>query len=85
MKKLLLILLLYSLSLTKVFGANANCAGGNCIFTNSIHYETATTFCMQTLNYEEVKTDFLYFTILSTGEVCEVLESNQVILDVQIN
>ena len=85
MKKLLFILILYTLFLTKVFGANAICNGGKCEFNNSIHYKTATTYCMQTLNYEEVKTDFQYFTILNTGEVCEVLESDQIILDVQIN
>ena len=85
MKKFLFILILYSLFLTKVFGANASCNGGKCEFNNSIHYKTATTYCMQTLNYEEVKTDFQYFTILNTGEVCEVLESDQIILDVQIN
>ena len=66
---------LYPLFLTKVFAANASCAGGKCIFTNSIHYETATTYCMQTFNYQEVKTDFQHFTILNTGEVCEVLDS----------
>ena len=85
MKKLLFVLILYPLFLTKVFGANASCSGGKCKFTNSIHYDTATTYCMQTLSYEEVETDFQNFTILNTGEVCEVLESNQVILDVQIN
>ena len=85
MKKFLFLLILYPFFLTKLFGASASCNGGKCEFNNSIHYKTATTYCMQTLNYEEVKTDFQYFTILNTGEVCEVLESDQIILDVQIN
>ena len=76
MKKLLIILIIYPLFLTNVIGADASCTGGECEFNNSIHYKTATTYCMQTLNYEEVKTDFQHFTILNTGEVCEVLESN---------
>ena len=76
MKKLLFVLILYSLFLTKVFGANASWIGGECRFINSIHYEIASTYCMQTLNFEEVETDFLYFTILDTGEVCEVYEIN---------
>tara|TARA_A100000164_G_scaffold166028_1_gene147304 strand:+ start:193 stop:450 length:258 start_codon:yes stop_codon:yes gene_type:complete len=85
MKKLLFIIIIYPLFFTNVTGANASCTGGKCEFNNSIHYKTATTYCMQTLNYEEVETDFQNFTILNTGEVCEVLESNQIILDVQIN
>ena len=85
MKKFLFLLILYPFFLTKLFGASASCNGGKCEFNNSFHYKTATTYCMQTLNYEEVKTDFQYFTILNTGEVCEVLESDQIILDVQIN
>ena len=85
MKKLLFIIIIYPLFFTNVIGANASCTGGKCEFSNSIHYKTATTYCMQTLSYEEVETDFQNFTILNTGEVCEVLESNQIILDVQIN
>ena len=85
MKKLLSILTIYPFFFTNVIGANASCVGGKCEFNNSIHYKTATTYCMQTLNYEDVKTDFQYFTILNTGEVCEVLEADQIILDVQIN
>ena len=55
--------------------ATVNCNNGNCQFINSIHYKIATTYCLQTLSYEEVRTDYFSFTILETGEQCQIIES----------
>jgi len=63
--------------LTSVMAAIANCSGGDCEFINSNHYKRATTYCFQTLNYEEVETDFLHFKISKTGELCQILESEK--------
>ncbi len=55
--------------------ASVNCLNGKCEFINSFHYKIATTYCLQTLTYEDVETDYFFFTILKTGEQCQVIES----------
>tara|TARA_B100000902_G_C26783345_1_gene656137 strand:- start:398 stop:583 length:186 start_codon:yes stop_codon:yes gene_type:complete len=55
--------------------ATVNCSGGECQFDNSTHYKKAKTYCTENLNFEEVETNFLYFTILRTGKRCDVFES----------
>jgi len=75
MKKLLYILIIYPFFFTNVIGANASCDRGKCEFNNSIHYKTATTYCMQTLSFEEVETDYTSFTIIKTGELCQIIDS----------
>jgi|TARA_B110000196_G_C20944601_1_gene566283 hypothetical protein len=62
---------------TSVNGATVNCSNGECKFSYSSHYEYARTNCPQTLNFENVETDYLHFTILETGKVCEVYESRK--------
>ena len=56
--------------------ATVNCNNGNCQFINSIHYKIATTYCMQTLSFEEVETDYTFFTIIKTGELCQIIDSD---------
>ena len=63
MNKFLTVLTICILFFTHIIGATANCSGGECEFTNSNHYKYAKTYCVQTLNFEEVETDFLHFTI----------------------
>ena len=63
MNKFLTVLTICILFFTHIIGATANCSGGKCEFTNSNHYKYAKTYCVQTLNFEEVETDFLHFTI----------------------
>jgi hypothetical protein len=75
MKKLL-ILFIFSLAFCNNVNADkANCSAGKCEFMYSKHYEQASTHCAQTLAYEEVKTELLYFIILKTGEKCMVFDS----------
>ena len=62
---------------TNANSANANCSGGDCDFNFSNHYKYAKTHCMQTLSYENVETNFSYFTILKTGQKCEVTKSSK--------
>ena len=76
MKKFIIFKTLIFLISNNVMSATVNCIGGNCDFTNSVHYKTANTYCLQTIVFEEVKTDFLYFEILSTGEICEVFDTD---------
>ena len=77
MSKFLIILVLSYLSFfSNVMSATANCSGGECQFNNSIHYKKAKTYCAETLTFEEVETNFSYFTILSTGKRCDVFESD---------
>ena len=54
--------------------ATANCVNGECEFINSHHYKFAKTYCAQNLSFEEVKAELSYFTILKTGQKCEVFE-----------
>jgi len=75
MKKFLTILVFNIFLLTKTIAATANCSNGKCEFINSNHYKKASTYCAQTLNYEEVETNFLNFTIIETGESCVILVS----------
>ena len=77
MKKHLILTFINMLFLTEVMATTANCLNGKCEFISSNHYKYATTYCLQTLNYEKVETNFLYFTILEKGEKCDVLESIQ--------
>ena len=57
---------------SKVIAATANCVNGECEFINSYHYEFAKTYCSQNLSFENVTTELSYFTILKTGQKCEV-------------
>ena len=75
MRKLLSLIFLIILLNTKVIGATANCSGGECEITNSYHYKFAKTNCFQTLNFEEIKTDYLYFIIINTDQRCSVFDS----------
>ena len=61
--KFLTVLTICILFFTHIIGATANCPGWECEFTNSNHYKYAKTYCAKTLNFEEVETDFLHFTI----------------------
>ena len=63
MNKFLAVLTIWILFFTHIIGATANCSDVECEFTNSNHYKYAKTYCVQTLNFEEVETDFLHFTI----------------------
>jgi len=74
-KKLIFLLSLNFLIITNTNGATANCSNGECEFNYSHHYNYVTTDCLQTLSFEEVKTEFLYFTILKNGQKCDVFES----------
>ena len=76
MKKFIIFKTLIFLIFNNAMSATVNCTGGNCDFSNSVHYKTASTYCLQTIVFEEVKTDFLYFEILSTGEICEVFDTD---------
>ena len=60
-----------------LIAATVNCNAGECEFYNSNHYKYAKTHCMQTLSYENVETYFSYFTIIKTGQKCEVTESSK--------
>ena len=76
--KILLSLLSFSLMIvTNAHGTTANCSGGKCEFNNSYPYKNAKMHCLQTLSYEDVETDFLYFTILKNGQECKVYESQK--------
>ena len=75
MKKLLGILVLGLLLSGNAYAASATCIGGECEFMLSLHYEWAETNCFQPLFMEEVETDFLSFTIVSTGETCLIFDS----------
>ena len=74
MNKFFILIILNILFFSKGIAATANCAGGECEFINSYHYKYAKTYCSQNLSFEEVETDFSYFTILKTGEKCEEFE-----------
>ena len=75
MKRILFSIILLTLLNTKVMSAKANCSGGECEITSSYHYEYIKTDCLQTMSFEEVKTDYLYFIILNTEQRCSVFES----------
>ena len=77
MKKIATWFIINLLCLSKVIGATANCSGGECNFDNSFHYKSAKTYCTQTLVYEKVETDFLYFTIIKNGKRCDVFETRK--------
>ena len=74
MNKLFILIILNILFFSKVIAATVNCANGECEFINSYHYKYAKTYCSQNLRFEEVETEFSYFTILKTGQKCEVFE-----------
>ena len=63
MKIFLITIIINIVIWTNAIATTANCDNGKCGFINSIHYKSATTYCLQLLNYEEVKTDYLFFTI----------------------
>ena len=75
MKKLLILFISGLTFCNNYNAATANCSGGKCEFIYSIHYEKASTYCSQTLVYEEVETEFTYFKILKTGEQCTIIDS----------
>ena len=75
MKKLLILFISSLTFCNNSNAATANCSGGKCEFIYSIHYEKASTYCSQTLVYEEVETEFLYFKILKTNEECKILSN----------
>ena len=75
MKAFLIALIINIIIFDTVIGALVNCINGKCEFTNSFHYKTASTFCLQTLTFEDDETDYSFFTILRTGEQCQVYKS----------
>ena len=75
MKTYLAIIFINILLLNNTFSAEANCINGKCEIINSIHYKSVTTYCLQTLNYEKVDTNYSFFTILNTDEKCQVIVS----------
>ena len=77
MKKIFTLLSLSMLIFSNAKGATVNCSNGECKFNYSHNYDYATTNCLQTLSFEEVETEFLYFTILKTGQECKVTESRK--------
>ena len=76
MSKLFSLAFLYILIINNASAAIANCSGGECEMINSYHYSYVKTHCLQNLNFEEVKTDYLYFVISKTGQRCTVIESD---------
>ena len=75
MKKLLGIVIIVLLWSSVVNSAKVNCSGGECEFTYSVHYEWANTSCYETIFNEEVETSVSNFTIVKTGQQCQVFES----------
>ena len=75
MKTSLAIIIINIMFLNNTFSAEANCINGKCEIINSTHYKSVTTYCLQTLNYEKVDTNYSFFTILNTDEQCQVIES----------
>ena len=75
MKKIFNILIINIFFFNNLIAATVNCSGGVCEFNNSYHYKYAKTYCLQSLNYEEVETDYVNFIIQKTGEKCAVYET----------
>ena len=75
MKKVLGILVLGLLWCNVVNSAKAICSGGECEFIFSVHYEWAETSCYQTMYNEEVETNVMNFTIVATGQECQIFDS----------
>jgi len=75
MKKLILILVAGLLWCNIVNSAKVNCSGGKCEFIYSVHYEWADTSCYETMFNEDVETNVTNFTIVRTGQQCQVFES----------
>ena len=75
MKTYLAIIFINIMLLNNTFSGEANCINGKCEIINSTHYKSVTTYCLQTLSYEKVDTNYLFFTVLNTGEKCQVIES----------
>ena len=73
MKIYLVIIFINIILLNNTFSAEANCINGKCEIINSTHYKSVTTYCLQTLNYEKVDTNYLFFTIINTDEKCQVI------------
>ena len=67
-------IILNILFFSQVIAATDNCTNNECEFINSYHYKFAKTYCSQNLSFEEVETELSYFTILKTGQKCEVFE-----------
>ena len=60
---------------TNLYAAKATCMGGECEIFLSLHYEWVETNCIQTFFMKEVKTSFMYFDIVETGQRCTVWDS----------
>jgi hypothetical protein len=75
MKKVILILVLGLLFTNAANSAKVNCSNGECEFNYSVHYNWANTSCYETIFNEEVKTNVSNFTIVKTGQLCQVFES----------
>jgi hypothetical protein len=75
MKKILGIVVLSLLWCNTSNSAKVNCSGGECEFTYSVHYVWANTSCYETIFNEEVETNVSNFTIVKTGQQCQVFES----------
>ena len=74
MNRFFIFIILNILFFSKAIAATANCVNSECEFINSYHYKYTKTYCSQNLSFEEVETEFTYFTILKTGQKCEVFE-----------
>ena len=74
MNKFFILIILNILFFSKVIAATANWVNGECEFINSYHYKFAKTYCSQNLSFEEVETELSYFTIMKSGQKCEVFE-----------
>jgi len=75
MKKILLFLFMALLWCNTSNSAKANCSGGECEFTYSVHYEWAITSCYETIFNAEVETNVSNFRIINTEQQCQVFES----------
>ena len=75
MKKILGFLFLSLFCCSTSNSAKVNCSNGECDFTFSVHYNWAKTSCYETLFDEEVTTQVSNFTIIKSGQICQVFES----------
>ena len=55
--------------------AKVNCSNGECEFSYSVHYEWANTSCYETIFNEEVETSVSNFTIVKTGQKCQIFST----------
>jgi len=74
MNKIFILIILNIFFISKVIAATANCSNGECEFNDSYHYKYTRTYCFQTLSFENVETQYSYFTILKTGQKCDIFD-----------